>query len=185
MATQSIPTTAVIKQSMRSVQRMAFGVGLHLIQGKKTGLHYWRLDDSLKAKRLTLSHPHMPGQRREMMQEWADYLDGLRLGEIVYDDPLQGFTPITQKVEIPSPPAAQIEVTPVRPIDFDDFRNRISTRQKNGRQASVHQFSRTKPVSSGLGMSPEVERQPALKGGSHAPDNSWSERVGSSAPTDQ
>jgi hypothetical protein len=43
------------------------------------------------------------------MQEWADYLEGLRLGEIVYDDPLDGFTPITQKVGVPFPAAAQIE----------------------------------------------------------------------------
>lgn len=173
MATQSIPTTAVIAQSMRSVQRMAFGGGLHLIRGKKTGLHYWRLNDSFKAKRLTLSRSHMLEQRREMMQEWADYLDGLRSDEIIYNDPLHGFTPITRRVEIPSPPTAQIELTPVRPIDFEDFKNRISTRPKNGRHASVHRFSTTKPVSSGVGMPPQIERQPALKGGSHAPNDSW------------
>ena len=133
-----------------------------------------QLDHTVKdANGRAYNRTHMLEQRREMMQEWADYLDGLRLGEIVYDDPLHGFTPITEKVVIPSPPAAQIEVSPVRPIDFDDFRNRISTRQKNGRHASVHQFLMTKPVSSGLGMPPEVERQPALKGGSHAPNNSW------------
>jgi len=133
-----------------------------------------QLDHTVKdANGRAYNRTHMLEQRREMMQEWADYLDGLRLGEIIYDDPLHGFTPITQKVEIPSPPAAQIEVTPVRPIDFENFRNRISTRQKNGRHVSVHQFSMTKPVSSGVGMPPEVERQPALKGGSHAPNDSW------------
>lgn len=34
-------------------------------------------------------------ERQRMMQEWADYLDGLRLGKVEYDDPLAGFTPIT------------------------------------------------------------------------------------------
>ena len=77
---------------------------------------------------------HMLGQRRQMMQEWAARLDGLRSAETIYDDPLQGFAPITRKAEIPSPPAAQIEVTPDRPIDFEDSRNRISTKPKN-RQA--------------------------------------------------
>lgn len=173
MATKIMPTTAVIAQSMRSVQHMAFGRSLHLIREKKTGLHYWRLDDSFKAKRLTHNRTHMLGQRRDMMQEWAACLDELRSGEIVCDDPLNGFAPITRKAEIPSPPAAQIELTPVRPIDFEDSRNRISTRQRNGRHASVHQLSMTKPVSSGVGMPTEAERQPALKGGSHAPNDSW------------
>ena len=116
---------------------------------------------------------HMLGQRRDMMQERGACLDGLRSAETIYDDSLHGFAPITRKAEIPSPPAAQIEVTPDRPIDFEDSGNRISTRQKIGRHASVHQLSMTKPVSSGVGMPPEVERQPALQGGSHAPNDSW------------
>lgn len=32
--------------------------------------------------------------RKKMMQAWADYLDGLRLGTIVYDDPLAYFIPV-------------------------------------------------------------------------------------------
>lgn len=133
-----------------------------------------QLDHTVKnANGRAYNRTYMLGQRRDMGQEWADCLDELCSGEIVCDDPLHGFAPTTRKAEIPSPPAAQIEVTPVRPVDFDDFRNRISTRPKNGRHVSVHQFSMTKPVSSGVGMPPEVERQPALKGGSHAPNDSW------------
>ena len=118
---------------------------------------------------------HMLEQRREMMQEWADYLEGLRLGEIVYDDPLDGFTPITQKVEVPSPPAAQIEIPVVRQIGFEDFRSRISTRRESGKHDSMHQLSITKLVSTVADIPSKLEQQPALKGGSHAPNSSWSE----------
>ena len=40
--------------------------------------------------------------RKKMIQEWADYLDGLRLGTIVYDDPLANFTPVTSTSQKPS-----------------------------------------------------------------------------------
>ena len=116
---------------------------------------------------------HMLEPRKEMMQEWADYLDGLRLGEIVYDDPLEGFTPITQKVEIPSPLATRIEISVVRQIDFEEFRNRISARCESGKHDSVHPLSMTKLLSTVVDTSPDIEHQPALKGGSHAPNSSW------------
>lgn len=110
-----------------------------------------QLDHTVKdANGRAYNRTHMLEQRRKMMQEWADYLDGLRLGEILYDDPLSGFTPITQKDGVLSPPAAQIEIPTVRKIDFEDFRNRISTRHRNAKQDSALQFSTTKSVLTGV-----------------------------------
>ena len=110
-----------------------------------------QLDHTVKdANGRAYNRTHMLEQRKEMMQQWADYLEGLRLGEIVYDDPLGGFTPITDKVGFPSPPAAQIEIPLVRKIDFEDLRNRISTRRGNGMQDSALQFSTTKSASTGV-----------------------------------
>ena len=71
MSTKIMPAAAVIEQSMRSVQRMGFGGGLHLIRGKKTGLHYWRLDYSFEAKRLTLSLGVFPSVSPERASQLA------------------------------------------------------------------------------------------------------------------
>ena len=111
-----------------------------------------QLDHTVKdANGRAYNRTHMLEQRKEMMQEWADYLDGLRLGEIIYDDPLDGFIPITQKVGVSFPAAAQIEIPTVRQIDFEDFRNRISTRRGIGMQDSALQFSTTKSASTRIG----------------------------------
>lgn len=111
-----------------------------------------QLDHTVKdANGRAYNRTHMLEQRKKMIQEWADYLEGLRLGEIIYDDPLDGFIPITQKVGVPFPAAAQIEIPTVRQIDFEDFRNRISTRRGIGMQDSALQFSTTKSASTRIG----------------------------------
>ena len=133
-----------------------------------------QLDHTVKdANGRAYNRAHMLEPRKKMMQEWADYLEGLRLGEIVYTDPLDGFTAITQKVALPSPPAAQIEIPAVRKIDFNDFRSRISARSEDGQHDSVHQFGITKFVSTQVDKPSEFELQPARKGGPHAPNSSW------------
>ena len=42
-------------------------------------------------------------ERMKMMQLYADYLDGIRGGQIIYDDPLENFTPITSLPSIACP----------------------------------------------------------------------------------
>jgi integrase len=115
---------------------------------------------------------HMLKQRREMMQEWADYLEGLRLGDIVYDDPLEGFTPITMSAKIPSHPVAQIDLATDRKIDLEDSQNRIGTRYGSVRHDSELQFSTTKSVPTSVVIQSEFEHQPALQGGTHAQNSS-------------
>ena len=135
-----------------------------------------QLDHTVKdANGRAYNRTHMLEPRKEMMQEWANYLEGLRLGEIVYDDPLEGFTPITQKVEVPSPLATQIEIPVVRQIDFEEFRNRISARCESSKHDSLHPLSMTKLLSTVVDISTDLEHQPALKGGFHAPNSSRSE----------
>jgi len=62
--------------------------------------------------------------RKKMMQAWADYLDGLRLEEIVYDDPLANFTPVTSTSHEPSLNKRVIEFVERIEIDKSKSRNR-------------------------------------------------------------
>ena len=48
--------------------------------------------------------------RKKMMQAWADYLDELRLGRIVYLDPLANFTPVTSMSRKPSESGNVIDI---------------------------------------------------------------------------
>ncbi len=61
--------------------------------------------------------------RKIMMQEWADYLDGLRLGTIVYDDPLANFTPVTLTSHEPSRDKQVIEIVERLEIEKPKYRN--------------------------------------------------------------
>ena len=133
-----------------------------------------QLDHTVKdANGRAYNRTQMLEQRKEMMQEWADYLDGLRLGEIVYNDPLEGFTPITQVVEVSSPTAEQIEIPAVAKIDFEDFRSRILTRRKSGKHDSMHRLSITKLLTTMVDNPSELAHQPSPKGESYAPNRSW------------
>lgn len=135
-----------------------------------------QLDHTVKdANGRAYNRTHMLEPRKEMMQEWSDYLEGLRLGQIVYVDPLGEFTPITQRAEVPSLPlsAKQIEIPTSRRIDFEELRTRTSTRRGSGKLDSVRQFSITKLLSATAETPSEIEHQPAPKGGSHAPNSSW------------
>lgn len=62
--------------------------------------------------------------RKKMMQEWADYLDGLRHGSIVYDDPLADFKPVTSMCQKPSFDAEEIDFIERHEIEKSKSRNR-------------------------------------------------------------
>lgn len=117
-----------------------------------------QLDHTVKdANGRAYNRTHMLEQRREMMQEWADYLEGLRKGEIVYVDPLDGFVPITQKVGVQFPAATQIEITKVKKIDFENFRNPISVVRRNGKCDLAHQLLISKVLVTGAGQSSDLQ----------------------------
>lgn len=64
--------------------------------------------------------------RKKMMQAWADYLDGLRLGTIVYDDPLANFTPVTSTSLEPSRDKQVIEIVERPVIEKLNYRSQYS-----------------------------------------------------------
>lgn len=66
--------------------------------------------------------------RKKMMQAWADYLDGLRLEKIVYDDPLANFTPVTSTSQKPSFDTNVIDFAKYHGVDNNQSRIR-STNQ--------------------------------------------------------
>lgn len=62
--------------------------------------------------------------RKMMMEAWANYLDGLRLGTIVYDDPLANFTAVTSTSIEPSSDKQKIEFVERLEIEKPKSRNR-------------------------------------------------------------
>jgi integrase len=132
-----------------------------------------QLDHTVKdANGRAYNRTHMLRQRREMMQEWGDYLDGLRLGEIVYDDPLEGFTPITVREKSSPDPFAQIDVTAYREVHQADSKDRIDVERKSNVPDSNLRFSIAKSISMEGGTPSLLETQPALQGGTHAQNSS-------------